>query len=182
MFVRTERLFLRPAWPEDFDDVVEALEGDAIQCGDCVSPMPRTADDLRGYLHKPRDPRLPLFFMYLRAPGGAQLVGSIGLAKCEGDVEVDYWIAARHRGHGFAGEALRAIVRQARILGHMRVVASHFADNLTKHEALESAGFRDTGTVRSRYVASRAMEFAARIYVADLERRAVPVTPMAGVI
>lgn len=174
MFVRTERLFLRPAWPEDFDEIVEALEGESLQCSTNPAPVPRTADELRAYLDRPRDPRLPLFFMYLRAPGGAQLVGSIGLTRREGEVEVDYWIAERHRGFGFAAEALRAVLRQAGALGHVRVVARDFADNACTHEALESAGFRDTGQVRSRYVATRAMEYAARIYVADLQRRVTP--------
>ncbi|MGF7155818.1 GNAT family N-acetyltransferase [Novosphingobium gossypii] len=177
MFVRTERLFLRPAWPEDFDEIVEALEGDGLQCSTDILPVARKADDLRVYLDRPRDPRLPLFFMYLRAPGGAQLVGSIGLARHEGDVEVDYWIASRHRGYGFAAEALRAVMRHARALGHVRVVASDFADDANTHLTLESAGFRDTGQVRSRYVATRAMEYAARIYVADLKRRVAPATP-----
>ncbi|MEE4453774.1 GNAT family N-acetyltransferase [Novosphingobium resinovorum] len=180
MFVRTERLFLRPAWPEDFDDVVEALADDDVQRGVGIAPLPRTRDDLRVYLDRPRDPRLPHFFMYLRAPGGAQLVGSIGLGRLDEEVEVGYWIAARHRGRGFAREALSAVVRQARSLGHMRVVASHFADSIGTHEVLESVGFRDTGQVRSRYSASRAMEYAVRIYVAELERRCSPRVEMAG--
>lgn len=175
MFVRTERLFLRPAWPEDFDDLVEALADDDVQRNVGVSNLPRTAEDLRIYLDRPRDPRLPHFFMYLRAPGGAQLVGSIGLGRHdEDDVEVGYWISAKHRGRGFAGEALRAVVRQARSLGYSRVVASHFADSRGTQDVLESAGFHDTGEVRSRYSASRAMEHTVRVYVADLDERARP--------
>jgi RimJ/RimL family protein N-acetyltransferase len=174
MFVRTERLFLRPAWPEDLDDLVAALGEEDIQRNVGVAPLPRTAQDVRAYLDRPRDPRLPHFFMYLRAPGGPQLVGGIGLGQYDEDVEVGYWIASRHRGRGFAGEALRAVVGQARILGHKRIVASHFADSPGTHQVLESAGFRDTGQVRSRYSAGRAMEYAVRVYVADLERRASP--------
>lgn len=174
MFVRTERLFLRPAWPDDLDDVVEALSDDEIQRNVGVAPLPRTVEEVRVYLERPRDPRLPHFFMYLRAPGGPQLVGGIGLGRHEGEVEVGYWIAARHRGRGFAGEALRAVVNQARSLGYPRIVASHFADSMATHRVLESAGFRDTGEIRMRYGVSRGMEYAVRIYVADLERRASP--------
>ncbi|HUD31097.1 MAG TPA: GNAT family N-acetyltransferase [Novosphingobium sp.] len=174
MFVRTERLFLRPAWPEDLDDLVEVLLEEDIQRNVGVAPLPRTAVEVRAYLDRPRDPRLPHFFMYLRAPGGAQLVGGIGLGRYDDDVEVGYWIAARHRGRGFAGEALRAVIGQARILGYRKLVASHFADSQGTHQVLEGAGFHDTGQVRSRYSAARAMEYAVRIYVADLERRASP--------
>lgn len=174
MFVRTERLFLRPAWPEDLNDLVEALGEEDIQRNVGVARLPRTASEVRAYLDRPRDPRLPHFFMYLRAPGGAKLVGGIGLGRYDEEVEVGYWIASRHRGRGFAGEALRALVGQARILGHRQILASHFADSQGTHQVLESAGFRDTGQVRSRYSAERAMEYAVRIYVADLERRASP--------
>ncbi|MBF7010160.1 GNAT family N-acetyltransferase [Novosphingobium resinovorum] len=185
MFVRTERLFLRPAWPEDFDDLVEALSDDDVQRTVDVAPLPRSAEELRIYLDRPRDPRLPHFFMYLRAPGGPQLVGSIGLGRSDSalgakEIEVGYWIVPRYRGRGYAGEALRAVVNQARSLGHLRVIASHFADSRGTQQVLESAGFHDTGQVRSRYSASRAMEHPARIYVADLDRRLSPRMEMAG--
>ncbi|MYL96357.1 GNAT family N-acetyltransferase [Novosphingobium sp. FGD1] len=174
MFVRTERLFLRPAWPEDLDDLVEVLSEEDIQRNVGVTPLPRTAQELRAYLDRPRNPRLPHFFMYLRGADGPQLVGGVGLGRYEGDVEVGYWIGARHRGRGLAGEALRAVVAQARVLGYPRLIASDFADTPGTHQVLESAGFRDTGQVRSRYSAARAMEHAARIYVAELQRRAAP--------
>ncbi|MFC0205566.1 GNAT family N-acetyltransferase [Novosphingobium soli] len=174
MFVRTERLFLRPAWPEDLDDLVEALSDEDIQRNVGVAPLPRNVAQVRAYLDRPRDPRLPHFFMYLRAPGGPQLVGGIGLGRYDGEVEVGYWIAARHRGLGYAGEALRAVVGQARLLGYPRLIASHFADSPATHRVLEGAGFRDTGELRPRYSVTRAREYAARIYVADLERRASP--------
>lgn len=175
MFVRTERLFLRPAWPEDLDDLVEALKEEDIQRNVGVGQLPRTAQEIHAYLNRPRNPRLPHFFIYLRAPEGPRLVGGIGLGLYDDDVEVGYWIAARYRGRGFAGEALRAVIRQARSLGYKRVLASHFADARANQQVLESAGFRDTGEVRLRFSAGRAMEYAVRIYVADLDQcEAVP--------
>lgn len=172
MFVRTERLFLRPAWPEDLDDLVRTLSDEEIQRHIGVAALPDSPEAVRAYLERPRDPRLPHFFMYLRAPGGPQLVGGIGLGRHEGEVEVGYWIAAAHRGRGYAGEALRAVVDQARTLGYRRLVASHFADNLATIRVLESAGFRDTGKVKSRYSTTRGMEHSARVFVVDLDRRA----------
>jgi len=173
MFVRTERLFLRPAWPEDLDEIVEALLDGDIQRRPGVC-LPDSVEGVRAYIERPRDPRLPHFFMYLRAPGGPQLVGGIGLARQDGEVEVFHWIVPSQRGRGFAGEGLRAVLAQARALGYLRVIASHVGDDAATHEVLESAGFRDTGQVRSRYSAGQAMEFAVRIYEADLERRKAP--------
>lgn len=171
MFVRTERLFLRPGWPEDLDDLLEALSDEEIQRNVAVSALPKTAREVREYLEKPRDPRLPHFFMYLRTAEGPQLVGGIGFAREGEEVEMGYWIVPRFRGHGFASEAVRAILGQARSLGHSQIYAKHFADSGASARVLESAGFRDTGRVSSRYSVGRNRKSAVRVYVAELEGR-----------
>ena len=47
MFFRTERLFLRPGWPEDLDDLLEAFNDEAIQRTIEVSAFPRTREAVR---------------------------------------------------------------------------------------------------------------------------------------
>lgn len=180
MFIRTERLFLRPGWPEDVDDLLEALGDEAIQRTVAVSALPRTHEAVREYLQRPRDPRLPHFFMYLRGAQGAKLVGGIGMGHSGDEVEVGYWIAAGYRGRGYALEALRAVVEQARTLGHRRLIAKHFIDNDASVRVLEAAGFRDTGGEHLRYSVGRGAEALTRRYVADLERRAWPRVENAG--
>ncbi|EIZ78847.1 GCN5-like N-acetyltransferase [Novosphingobium sp. Rr 2-17] len=183
MFVRTERMFLRPAWPEDLDDLVEILGEEGVQCTVGVSPLLRDVAGIAAFLNRSSDPRLPHLVMYLRAPDGPRLVGGIALAADEdGGVEISYWIVARYRGRGFAREALRAVMNQARALGYRRVVAKHFAEGLATHRVLESVGFADTGKVHSRYSNARGMEFAARTYVADLATRPWHGLPDADVI
>lgn len=172
MFVRTERMFLRPAWPEDADELVQTLASEDAVRDVGVSPLPHGTQEVRDYLARRCDPHLPDLSMYLRIPGGARLVGGIGLARYEGEVEIGYWIAPAHRGRGFACEALRALLDQARTLGYQRIIASHFQDCPGTHRVLEAAGFHDTGKVRSRYDPDKRMEYAARIYVADLSARA----------
>jgi RimJ/RimL family protein N-acetyltransferase len=169
MFVRTERLFLRPGWPEDVDELVEAIADEAAERNLGAGELPRSTVAMRDYLARPRDPRLPHFFMYLRAPGGPKLVGGIGLGQIEDDVELGYWIAPCHRGRGFAREAVRAVLAQARALGHRRVVASQFADNPAKRDVLEETGFADSGAERERF--SHGEPVRARIYVANLAER-----------
>lgn len=174
MFIRTERMFLRPVWPEDLDDLVQMLEDEDIQRNIGVVPLPRSAPEVKAYLERPRDPRLPHFFMYLRSAEGPQLVGSIGLAGDDDEVELGYWVAPRFRGHGYATEAVRAVLKHARSLGHRRVYANHFADSGASARVLENAGFRDTGRIRSRYSDWRGAEASVRVYVAELEGRANP--------
>jgi RimJ/RimL family protein N-acetyltransferase len=169
MFVRTERLFLRPGWPEDVDDLVEAISDDAGERKLGAGELPRSMGAMRDYLARPRDPRLPHFFMYLRSPGGPKLVGGIGLGRIEDEVELGYWIAPCHRGRGFAREAVRAVLAQARSLGHRRVVVSHFADNPATREVLEETGFADSGAECERF--SHGEPVRARIYVANLTER-----------
>ena len=173
MFIRTERLFLRPGWPEDLDDLLEALSDDTIRRM-TVFALPRTREEIEAYLRRPRDPHLPHFFMYRRGEQGAKLVGGIELNPYRGEVEVGYWIAPRHRGQGYALEALRAVIDWARTLGHHRLLAEHFVDNHAAIRVLEAAGFHDAGSERRRYSAGREGEAPARLYVVDLERRAQP--------
>lgn len=174
MFIRTERLFLRPEWPEDLDDLLEALRDEAVQRTVAVPPLPRTRAEVREYLTRPSDPRMPHFFMYLRGVHGARMVGGIGFAPYCDEVEVGYWIAAAYRGRGYALEALRAIIEQARALGHKRLVAKPFVDNEVSIRVLEAAGFRDAGSERLRYSEGRGGEALARLYTIELERGAAP--------
>lgn len=168
MFVRTERLFLRPGWPEDVDELVEAISDEAVQRNVGVSTLPRTAQAMRDYLTLDRDPRLPHFFMYLRSPGGPQLVGGIGLGRFEEEVEMGYWIAPPYRGQGYAREAVRAVLAQARALGHRRIVASHFEEAPATLGVLLATGFCDSGEYRERFSQTRGTPIRARIYFAEL--------------
>lgn len=174
MFIRTERLFLRPGWPEDLDDLLEALGDDAVRRTVEVSALPRTPEGLRDYLGRPRDPLTPHFFMYLRDDQGAKLVGGIGFGRHGDDVEVGYWIARRHRGRGFALEALRAVLEQARTLGHSRLIARHFIDGGATMRVLEAAGFRHAGQEGPRHSDGRGGSATASLHVVELDRRARP--------
>lgn len=189
MFVRTERMFLRPAWPEDLDDLVQIFGKEDTQCSVGVSPLPRDAAAMGAFLRQARDPRLPNFVMYLRSPGGPRLVGGIALCADENDsVEVSYWIVTQYRGSGFGREALRAVLNQARALGYRRVTATHLAEDTATRRVLESVGFVDAGHVHLRDQATPDIALATRRYVADLaarpwlglpeDRMAAPVSPL----
>jgi len=168
MFIRTERLFLRPGWPEDLEELLQVLGDDAVVRGIGVAPLPRSVDELREFLARRRDRRLPHFFINLRDDNGARLIGGIGLGRSGEDVEMGYWIARPFRGQGYAVEAVKAVLAEARMLGHKQVIAAHFADNEASARVLERAGFKATGETSMRYSAGRGGEAPARLFVAML--------------
>lgn len=170
MFIRTERLLLRPSWPEDLDELLELLSEEDIAQNLGIRGLPRTREELQAYIARPRLPKLPHFFINLRDSQGTRLVGGIGLGRNEDEVELGYWIAPAFRGRGFAEEAVRAVLNQARALGHRRIVACHFADSPTSATVLMKAGFADTGESRDRYSAGRGGVAPANVYVIDLTK------------
>lgn len=173
MFIRTERLFLRPAWPEDIDELLAVVRDDAMARSIALHLLPHAPHEMRNFQPYPCGDRLPSFLMYRRAANGAKLVGGIGLSRDGSDVELDYWIAREHRGNGYAAETVEAVLEQAQLMGHTQVVASHFADNEASGRVLEGAGFVATGETRSRFSTGRGKEAPARLYVAVLAGKAL---------
>lgn len=169
LFIRTPRLFLRPSWPEDWNELFELLNEDAVALNLAVEDWPRTVEETKEFVCRPRENLLPHFFIHLREDDGLRLIGGIGLGRSGDDVELGYWIAPPFWGHGYATEALRAVLERARLLGHKRVLASHFAENRATAKVLEKAGFRITGQTRMRYSVTRGMEVLATTYAVDLE-------------
>jgi RimJ/RimL family protein N-acetyltransferase len=77
-----------------------------------------------------------------RAVGG---VGFKGQPET-GCVEIGYGLAPSARGHGFAAEAVDALLVMAREHGLSRVIADTTLDNVASQRTLIRAGFRPTGT------------------------------------
>lgn len=144
MFFRSERLFLRPAWPEDWSAIHAAIDDEGIVRNLAVVPWPYTENDARRFAGQPQDARLPQFLITRPDGDGSAVIGSIGLSQVEGDVHIGYWIARSHWGQGYATEAGRAMLSLARGLGHKRLVGRHFLDNPASGRVLRRLGFRPT--------------------------------------
>lgn len=151
MFHRTERLFLRPAFPEDCGAIFAAIGDEKIVRNLARAPWPYTLDDARSFAALPQDPRLPHFLITLP---GAGVIGAAGLSTQDGghdsEPEIGYWIAREHWGRGYATEAARAVLKIAHTLGHRRIVAGHFVDNSASGKVLRNVGFLPTGRIIKR--------------------------------
>ena len=169
MFIRSERLFLRPGWPEDWEELLPRIQDEAVVMNLAKAPWPYTADDARWFARQPQDARLPHFFVTLPTSAApAELIGSVGLARGDEGVELGYWISRDHWGRGYATEATRAVLGLAKVLGHRRISAGHFLDNPASGRVLRKAGFRPTGQVKLRFSLARGGEAPAAILTTDL--------------
>ncbi len=170
MFIRSERLFLRPGWDEDVREFHALIAEEALARNLASVPWPCSLEDAREIVVRPRERLLPHFFVTLPTADGARLAGSIGLGRdAAGEVELGYWIGAPFRGQGYATEAVRAVLRLAAALGHRRIVASHFADNPASARVLAKAGFAPTGITRPRFSAARGGEAVAVEHAIELQ-------------
>lgn len=169
MFMRSERLFLRPGWPEDWEELLGRVADEAVVKNLAKAPWPYTADDARWFASQPQDQRLPHFFITLPTSAEpARLIGCIGLAQDRDAVELGYWLGREHWGKGYASEAARAVINVARALGHKRLVAGHFIDNPASGRVLRKAGFRPTGQIHQRFSLARGTEVASIEHELDL--------------
>ena len=167
MFMRTERLFLRPGWAEDAAELTRAIGREEVVRMLASVPWPYSLRDARRWLTQPRREDLPDLLVVSPEIGG-RIIGGIGLHERDGSIETGYWIAPEHWGCGYATEALRGLVSIARILGHRRIGARHASDNPASGRVLRKAGFRPTGRVGSIESLGRGATVTAPEYGLDL--------------
>ncbi len=169
MFIRSERLFLRPGWPEDWEELLAGIGDEAVVRNLAKAPWPYTAEDARWFSSQPQDARCPHFLVTVPTSSEpAKIIGSVGLGLNAGEIELGYWIARDHWGRGYATEAARAVLRLAGTLGHRRISAGHFTDNPASGRVLRKIGFRPTGELRPRFSLARGKEAPAVIHALTL--------------
>jgi len=164
MFIRTERLFLRPAWAEDAHDLHAAIADERVVRNLAAAPWPYGIDDARGFIARPQDRRHPSLLITVPSANGSRLVGGVGLKAEQGRAELGYWLTPEVWGRGYATEAGRAVLRIASVLGHVRIGAYHFLDNPASGRVLEKLGFRYTGRISERPSAGRPGASLSREY------------------
>ena len=169
MFTRTERLLLRPGWPEDAPSLAAAIADERIVRNLATAPWPYRLRDAEAHLAQPRNPLLPSFLIFERTDGEPRLVGSCGLARRQsGAIELGYWIARPFWGRGLATEASAALVDIAWALRLPRLQASHFIDNPASGRVLEKLGFEPLGITAPRMSCARGMEADAKLFRLEL--------------
>lgn len=170
MFYRSERLFLRPAFPEDSRAVYHGICDAGVVSMLSRAPWPYRMEDAEEFCARVVPAREPRFLITLPDEPGAPVVGCIGLHEDEGQIEMGYWLARDHWGQGYASEAGRGVIEIARGMGHRRLVAGHYLENPASGRVLRKLGFRETGEIRPTRCLARGGEMVlARRYALDLE-------------
>lgn len=170
MFARTPRLLLRPAWAEDAPALFRAIADERIVRNLAQAPWPYGPADAEAFIARERGAHEPACLVFLRTQGAPRLIGGVGFGGTpQGELEFGYWIARPYWGLGFATEAARAAIDNARhSLRLKRLVAGHFLDNPASGRVLEKLGFRPTGLTRPRCSAGRGTEAPSREFALDI--------------
>ncbi|GGD97320.1 N-acetyltransferase [Tsuneonella deserti] len=178
MFHRTKRLFLRPAWPEDWEAVLGGIADEDVVRNLARVPWPYGPEEARAFVSRGQDLGYPSFLLI--RPEDGRAIGCAGLGDRDGDAELGYWIARPFWGLGYATEAGGGVLEIARLIGHRRLSAGHFLDNPASGRVLRKLGFVATGKVCPRFSCARGSEAVAAEYSIDLDAASVAPTQAAA--
>lgn len=149
MFMRTERLFLRPIFAEDWREIFREIADWRIVKMLARAPWPYRPADARVFCASARKGPGFRFAITLPELAGAPIIGMVSIEPGEhGNWEVGYWIGRRWQGRGYASEALRGAIEVASGLGIDSLEGAHFIDNPASGRVLRKAGFIETGEIR----------------------------------
>lgn len=153
--IETERLQLRQLRMSDAPRVARFCGDPGVGRMLAMTPLPYLDVAAEGWIMT-LAARRPLgrdFVFAVDLPGDG-LIGAIGAhARGEDGFEVGYWFGRPYWGQGFATEALKGFLSQARRLGELR--AGHFIDNPASGRVLEKGGFAYTGETRPLFSLAR---------------------------
>lgn len=169
MFVRTQRLTLRPGWAEDAPELARAIGHETVVRNLARAPWPYTIEAAETFASSFEAATEPKFLIFEHREGALRLIGGIGVGPFENEpYEFGYWLTPDAWGRGYATEAGAAVLRAARAAGIRRVVAGHFLDNPASGRVLRKLGFRATGRVTSVYSRGRGVALPSARFELEL--------------
>jgi len=149
MFARTQRLTLRPGWPEDAPALTQAIAHENVARMLSRLPWPYTQAHADEWLARPKGKDEVSLLIFAHEEPTPRLIGGIGLHPMQdsGDgIEIGYWLTPDAWGRGYATEAGRAMLGMARwAIGLRGLIGRHAIDNPASGNVLRKLGFRPTG-------------------------------------
>ncbi|MGA8155176.1 MAG: GNAT family N-acetyltransferase [Rhodoplanes sp.] len=168
LVLETERLILRAPQPADALLIAALVNDRRIAENTARIPHPYRLADAEDWISLANaDPRDKTLLITTR---DGTIAGACGLEWRDGpNPEIGYWLGVPYWGHGYATEAVRALIDQAfGDLGYEAVEAGARTTNAVSRRVLEKCGFQWTGVGLCRI---RAINSAAPFDRFCLERR-----------
>jgi RimJ/RimL family protein N-acetyltransferase len=141
--LKTERLMLRAPRRHDVKAIARFANDRRVAENTARIPHPYTADDAERFVAAVnRQPGEATFVVLL----DDELIGACGVEPRESGAEIGYWLGAPYWGHGYATEAVRAVIDHTfGDLDHDALQAGARVSNPASRRVLEKCGFQWTG-------------------------------------
>jgi RimJ/RimL family protein N-acetyltransferase len=146
--IRTPRLQLHAIDVAEGERIVARSAGPADAWADDF-PFDGDVGAVGGFLHATAalGEQQPFGYYRITRLADGRAVGGLGFKgqPVKGSVEIGYGLAPSARGHGYAAEAVIALLTVAAEHGLSRVIADTTLDNIASQRTLVRAGFRLVG-------------------------------------
>lgn len=145
--IKAERLTLRPMTEKDTDALVSLLR-DPVITKTFMVPLYETRAEYEALAAKLIEFSRPEDTVHLQYAVclGERLIGFVNDCGIEEDsIEIGYVIDPVFHGHGYATEAVKAILPELREMGFRRVEAGYFEENPASLRVMEKCGMHRTG-------------------------------------
>ena len=149
--IQTERLMLRPFSAENTERLVDIITNEEI-AKTFMLPVFETIDQAVALAEKliafsrPEDIQHLEYGIYL----GEQLIGFINdCGMRDNEIEIGYVIHPDYQGHGYATEAVQAVLADLREMGFQKVIAGFFEGNVASCRVLEKCALIKNNVIGS---------------------------------
>jgi RimJ/RimL family protein N-acetyltransferase len=150
--LETARLLLRPLTLADARHFTALFDGDwdaVRQAG--RMPYPPTEAAIRRWIAGHLGPRNHHFLLIRKEDGAVLGGGGFGFVGRAHMAELGCVLGRAYWGRGYATEAVRAMLDDAKVLGLDRLEAYSSVDNPASARVLEKVGFADLGVITRNY-------------------------------
>lgn len=144
--IQTERLILKPYSKQDTNGLIDILTTPEVTDTFMVPEMEsrRCLEELVQKLiafSQIEDDKHLEYGIYLNG----QIIGFVNDCGIEDDeIEIGYVIHPRYQGHGYAAEAVQAVLTELREMGFQKIIAGYFSENTASLRVMQKCGMQQT--------------------------------------
>lgn len=149
--ILTDRLGLRRFRLDEWAALQSLANDRAIASTTLTMPFPYDEGFAKQYLLEDQQLDPDVINLAIALRGSDELIGNINcrINRVHGSGEIGFWIGSRYRGHGYAQEAVTALIQHGFDVQRLnRVHGAHFEGNHASGRVLLKCGMTQEGTLR----------------------------------